>query len=266
MESRSDDRDRVTPRTVRGIGYHRRFLDAPKDTCMKSALHGGLVSAFVLILLLPVDTGLGQAMTPPAIPLVPGLTIVLAAHNATPPQAASMKSIAQGDYELVVSVTGVTARGIDETTSVEAEDENHKPLQLTIRRHVLATDLAGSRLQLLGFHTDDPQEIPGTTSLGPSLAVTRDLRMTGQAPYSVMNFLKQATSTGTLTRVGQGSVPFPVILNGRRTTLPAMRVAGLLKYGDKVRPWEQVHFRRPEAPAHVAVRAWRRRRGCRLHA
>jgi outer membrane protein OmpA-like peptidoglycan-associated protein len=227
---------------------------------MKSARPGVLVSACVAILLLHVDTGFGQAVPPPVIPLVPGLTIVLAAHNATPPGAASMKSIAQGDYELVVSVTGVGEAGIDETTSIEAEDENHKPLQLAIRRHVLATDLAGSRLQLLGFHTADPPEIPGTTSLGPSLAVTRDLRTTGRATYSVMNFLKQATSTGTLMRVGTASVPFPVMLNGRRTTLPAMRIAGLLKYGDKVRPWEQYVFDDPKHPltlrfAHGAVGA-----------
>ena len=114
-----------------------------------------------------------------------------------------------------------------------------KPLQLRIRRRVLAVDLTNARLQILGFHTDDPPEIPGATSLGPSLAVMRDLRTTAHATYSVMNFLKQSTSSGTLTRVGSASVPFPVMINGHRTTVPAIRVTGLLKYGDKVRPWVQ---------------------------
>jgi outer membrane protein OmpA-like peptidoglycan-associated protein len=159
---------------------------------------------------------------------------------------------------MVVTVTRVSAKGIDESTRIEAVDENRKRLQLTIVRHILATDLANSRLQVLGFHTDDPSEIPGTTSLGPSLAVVRDLRTTGRATYSVNNFLKQATSAGTLTRVGSVSLPFSVLLNGRRTMLPAIRVNGLLKYGDKIRPWEQDIFDDPKHPltlrfAHGAV-------------
>ena len=189
----------------------------------------------------------GQASVS-AVPLVPGLTIVLAAHDAAPKGAATLKNIAQGDYELVVAVTGVGAGGIDEVTTVDAFDENKKPLQLVIRRRVLAADLASARLQILGFHTDDARELPGTTSLGPSLAIARELRTTGHAMYSVMNFFKQATSTGTLTRVDPASIPFSVLLNGRRTTLPAMRVTGMLKYGDKVRPWEQLIFDDPQHP------------------
>ena len=194
---------------------------------------------------------LGQVGAP-VVPLVPGLTIVLAAHSAEPAGGSRgstiLRNVAQGDYELVVTVTGVSANGIDEKTTIEAVDENRKPLQLTIRRRVLAADLATSRLQILGFHTDDPQEVPGTTSLGPSLAVTRDLRTTGHATYSVMNFLKQATSAGTLTRVGSAPVPFPVLLNGRRVELPAIRVTGQLKYDDKVRPWEQYILDHPQHP------------------
>ena len=193
---------------------------------------------------------IGQAGSP-VIPLIPGLTFVLAAHNAEPAggrSSAALSNIAAGDYDLVVSVTGVSASGIDETTTIDAVDENRKPLQLSIHRRVLSTDLANARLQVLGFHTDDPQQIPGATSLGPSLAVTRDLRTTGHAEYSVMNFLKQATSAGTLSRVGTATVPFSVLLNGRRVTLQAIRVTGLLKYGDKVRPWEQLLYDHPEHP------------------
>lgn len=215
-------------------GYRNSLLGA---VCACAVLSGGHVV-------------LGQVGAP-AVPLIPGLTIVLAVHSPAPVAGTGstiVKNVAQGDYELVVTVTGVSANGIDETTTVEAVDENRKPLQLTIHRRVLAADLADSRKQILGFHTDDAQELPGTTSLGPSLAVTRDLRTTGHATYSVMNFATQAISAGTLTRVGTASVPFPVLLNGRRTTLPAMRVTGLLKYGDKVRPWEQYIFDDPKHP------------------
>ena len=174
------------------------------------------------------------------IPLVPGLTVVLAAHNAEPPGGrAAGRHIARGDYDLVVAITGVDARGIDETTSIEAVDDNQKPMQLTIHRRVLTADLNDSRRQILGFHTDDPNEIPDSTSLGPSLAILRDLRSTGQASYRVMNFRGQATSVGMLVRAGSTTTPFPVLVNGRRVSLPAIRVTGMLEYDDKVRPWEQ---------------------------
>jgi outer membrane protein OmpA-like peptidoglycan-associated protein len=206
---------------------------------------GLLATACAAAMLSSGHLAFGQAASP-VIPLVPGLTIVLAAHNAEPAGGTrggtALARVAQGDYELVVTVTGVSAKGLDETTRIEAVDENRQPLQLSIHRHVLADDLARARLQILGFHTDDPQEIPGATSLGPSLAIMNDLRTTAHATYSVMNFLKQSTSTGTLTRVGSTPVPFPVLVNGRRTTLPAVRVTGLLKYGDKVRPWAQDIF------------------------
>jgi outer membrane protein OmpA-like peptidoglycan-associated protein len=199
-------------------------------------------AACALVALCSGATLLGRADPPAAVPLVPGLTFVLAVHNTTPAGNATVKSVAQGDYELVVAVTGVDSGGIDETTHMEGVDENKKPLQLTIRRRVLSSDLATARIQILGFHTEDPDQVPGSTSLGPSRAVVQELKATGRAAYSVMNFVRLSTSSGTLTRVGTTSVPFPVLLNGQRTTLPALRVTGLLKYGDKTRPWEQYIF------------------------
>ena len=200
-------------------------------------------AAGALVALCSSATLLGRADAPAAVPLVPGLTFVLAVHNTAPGGNATVKSVAQGDYELVVAVTGVDAGGIDETTRMEGVDENKKPIQVTIHRRVLSSDLATARLQILGFHTEDPDQAPGSTSLGPSLAIVQELKATGRAAYSVMNFLRLSTSSGTLTRVGTASVPFSVLLNGQRTTLPALRVTGLLKYGDKTRPWEQVHLR-----------------------
>ena len=197
----------------------------------------------------------GQAVSS-IVPLSPGLTIVLAVHAPKP--AAPGSRIAQGDYEMVVTVANVSPNGIDESTRIEAVDENRQPIQVTIRRRVLAADLASSRLQILGFHTDDPSEIPGTTSLGPSVAIMRDLRMNGRANYSVRNFRHLSTSTGVLTLAGSEPVQFPVLLNGQRVKLPALRVTGQLKYNNNVRPWEQFLFDHPQHPitlrfAHGAV-------------
>jgi outer membrane protein OmpA-like peptidoglycan-associated protein len=169
-----------------------------------------------------------------------------------PKPAAAGSHIAQGDYEMVVTVAGVSQSGIDESTRIEAVDESRQPIQVTITRRVLAADLVNSRLQILGFHTDDPSEIPGTTSLGPSVAIMRDLSTNGRATYSVRNFRHLSTSTGVLAVAASQPVPqpvpFPVLLNGRRVELPALRVTGQLKYNDKVRPWEQYLFDHPQHP------------------
>jgi hypothetical protein len=94
-------------------------------------------------------TLIGRADPPAAVPLIPGLTFVLAVHNTAPGGNATVKSVAQGDYELVVAVTGVDAGGIDETTHIEGVDENKKPMQVTIHRRVLSSDLATARIQIL---------------------------------------------------------------------------------------------------------------------
>ncbi len=207
----------------------------------------GAVCAFVM---LPGSHIVHAQTGDPLVPLVPGLTVVLAAHDPPRPGTRpTISNIAQGDYEMAVTVTGVDAGGIDVTTRFEALDENRKPLNLTIRRRVLAIDLANARKQMLGFHTDDTLVLQGMTSLGPSLAVVRDLRTTGQAAYSVIPFLALPTSAGTLTRVGSATVPFPVLVNGRRVELPAIRVTGQLKYGEnKSRLWEEDIYDHPQHP------------------
>ena len=139
----------------------------------KNCLLGAICA---LVTLLHSQVARGQAAAP-VVPLVPGLTIVLANHDTAPPagerQSTNLRNVASGDYEVVVSVTGVSANGIDMSLSAAALDENRKPMQSTVRRRVLTAALTDSRLQILGFDTTDPQEVPGTTSLGPSLAIVR---------------------------------------------------------------------------------------------
>lgn len=204
-----------------------------------------LSAVWAVAILLEVGVVLAQT-EPPTIPLTPGLTFVLAVHAPKP--AAAGSHIAQGDYEMVVTIASVSPGGIDTSTRIEALDESRQPIQVSIRRRVLAADLANSRLQILGFHTSDPSEIPGTTSLGPSVAIMRDLRTNGRATYSVRNFRHMSTSAGVLALAAPQPVPFPVLLNGRRVELPALRVTGQLRYNDKVRPWEHYVFDHPQHP------------------
>jgi hypothetical protein len=66
------------------------------------------------------------------IPLVPGLTFVLAVHN--PNTAPEGSRIAQGDYEMVVGVTGVSSDRVRLSTGIEAEDERKQELQVDVER------------------------------------------------------------------------------------------------------------------------------------
>ena len=180
------------------------------------------------------------------IPVTPGVTFVVAVH--APEAAAAGSRIALGDYEMVVALTGVDSTALTLQTRIEAQDESKKALQVNIERRVSIADLAAARLQILGFHTNDPGTIEGATALGPSLAVMRDLKRDGRAPYAVQNFRHLSTSRGTLTRASQEPVPFPVIVNGRRVELPAIHVTGQLAYGENVRPWEMYLLDHPRHP------------------
>lgn len=183
---------------------------------------------------------------PPEIPVTAGLTFVLAVHN--PNAAPAGSRIATGDYEMVVAVDAASDDQISLKTQIEAEDEQKQQLRVDIARRLPAADLNNARMQILGFHTNDDAKLPGTTALGPSLAVLRDLRTTGKAQYSVRNFNHLSTSSGTLERVGQTPVPFKVLLNGERVELPAMQVRGRLTYNGNTRPWEFLLLDHPRLP------------------
>ena len=182
----------------------------------------------------------------PEIPLVPGLKITFAVH--VPDGGPASKAVVQGDYELVVEVTSVAGDAIGLSTRVEGQDAAGKPVNVTISRRVSRQDLTSARLQVLGFHTSDPPEISGSTALGPSLAVLRDLRTAGSASFSVQNFRYLSTSVGTLTRGAAAPVSFPVLINGTRAELPAIRATGQLKYGDNIRPGVYLLLDNPQLP------------------
>ena len=182
----------------------------------------------------------------PEIPIVAGVTFVLAVNN--PNAAPAGSNIATGDYEMVVAVRDVTAGQIVLSTRIDALDERKRPLNLDIERRLPTPDMSNARLQVLGFHTNDTATLAGTTALGPSLAVLRDLRTTGRAEYSVRNFNHLSTSTGTLERISERPVPFPVLVNGSRVELPAMQVRGRLTYNGNVRPWEFLLLDHPRLP------------------
>ena len=109
-------------------------------------------------------------------------------------------------------------------------------------RFVSAADLAtASRVHLI-YEAKGPLEHPGYTAWSMSKAVYEQLRTSGTAQFQMMSGEPPAgagvlpglslASTqpvpvrwrGTLTREGSGPEPFPLIVNGKRVTVPALRV------------------------------------------
>ena len=186
-------------------------------------------------------------------PVTPGVKIVLAVHNAgSPPGQQPGVHVAQGDYEAIVTLGTVDTRGILQTAFIDANDESGARRQASIPRQVLTADLDHSRLQVLGFMSADEPILPGTTALGPSLLVMRELQENGSSAYSFRNFSTRDAASGTLKR-GAGTVKFPVLINGRRVELDAVVASGPMSAGNSTRPVEQYIFNHPRHPISLRV-------------
>ena len=198
---------------------------------------------------------LGAAFTSaqsPDIPIVPGVNVVLAVANATSSDKAPA-GILQGDYEMVVTIANVTADGITHTASFDGTDSAGVHRSGSVSRVVSAADLAGAPVQILGFHLDDPPRVNGTTALGPSLGVTRDLVQRGMTAYSFRNWAGRDTISGTLQRSSNSPVKFPVLLNGKRVELDAIHATGQMAAGSAKRPFETVILNHPRYPISLRV-------------
>lgn len=189
---------------------------------------------------------------PPDVPIVPGVNVVLAVSNATASGTAPA-GILQGDYEMVVTIADVSADGITHTALFDGVDAGGVQRRGTVLRVVSAGDLAGAPVQVLGFHLDDPPRASGTTALGPSLGVTRNLARTGTASYSFRNWIGRETISGTLRRSAGSPVRFPVLLNGKRVELEAIHATAQMALGSAKRPFETVILDHPRYPISLRI-------------
>jgi outer membrane protein OmpA-like peptidoglycan-associated protein len=186
-------------------------------------------------------------------PVTPGVKIVLAVTNAgTPPTKSSGDHVAQGDYEAIVTLGAVDSQGINQIAYIDANDESGERRQVNVPRQVLAVDLDRARMQVLGFLTADEPILPGTTALGPSLLIMRELQEPGSSTYSFRNFSTRDAASGTLKRAA-GTVKFPVLINGRRVELDALVASGQMSAGNATRPVEQTIFDHPRHPITLRV-------------
>jgi OmpA-OmpF porin, OOP family len=214
----------------------------------------------------PAATAAGAAPRPVAaarerirIPLIAGLTVVTAVTMS-----------GAGDGESVKQVKAVTADDVSLTYSADLPERglaglfggsSAKPRVRQVRgvRTVSRTDLEDGREYMHLFGSALPERVPGSTALGVSAAVLRDLKTTGQAnltmrasglgaglanliggfagpEFAGLEEISELEDIdrirGTVERVHARPVPFELLVNGRRTTLHGIHARGRL--GDQL--------------------------------
>ncbi|MDB6105531.1 MAG: OmpA family protein [Gammaproteobacteria bacterium] len=199
-----------------------------------------ILTARVLPLaLLFVTTTAVSATTPTAIPLVQGLTLVRAASER------------QGDYESTLTIDGVDADGVLHlSTSADLPDPaGGKAKPVTFNRDVSADDRDHARTYKYLFSMG-ADEYPGTTAMGASAVVIKDLRVAGKASITLDGqlggmanllggFLELVpgadsnkpgepylSASGTIHTVEAKPVPYPMIVNDAVVSLSAWHVKG----------------------------------------
>lgn len=167
---------------------------------------------FVLVFAVALLTGApGRAADlQEKIPLVEGLTIVTAIAET------------RGDYESIKTVAAVTDSEVQ--VAYAAELRNGRKVQAV--RRVLRADMLAAREYRPEFMHEENRAYPGTTALGTSRDVLRELQAAGQAVFTGQTRTSGGVRRvkGTLTRAG--IVKYPVLVNGARVELEAVHAKG----------------------------------------
>lgn len=192
-----------------------------------------------LLLLMPLCAG---AETP-RIPLGPGLVVTQAkqgdTYNGRPV-----------DTEIITAITGETADAYHLTARFVYRNADGKSLsERMFKRSVLKSDVAGSHRYGTLYSVDVPEQSPGMTyAMMTSTDVIERLRKRGKVSFMHLNRVNELRAPlniitdRMLTRVGEGSEPFSVLLNGERVQLPALHTKGELPYRDELVSAESVDY------------------------
>jgi outer membrane protein OmpA-like peptidoglycan-associated protein len=163
----------------------------------------------------------------PAVPLEQGLVIVSATHAD------------DGDRENVVTVEEYSAAGARYTWHLTEPAPNGGTKTLNFARLVRADDLASARALNTVFSSLAQGARPGTTSFSFSTQIYDSLLKDGSVPFTMTNYDPVLGSSvampGTMTLFTTDAVPFPVLLNGRRVSLPSLQFRGVFTYqGERI--------------------------------
>ncbi len=192
---------------------------------------------------MPLTSLLFSAAAASAIALQPGLTIVTALSDRT------------GDYESIKTIQAVAADAVTIVYSADVPLPGagaNKSRKVSTRRTVRREDLKNAHEYMHLFNPASPEVFAGTTALGASAAVLNELKTKGRTAFvfqtpgrqpsadrilatltgsgakdakSLDDLGKQldaSKAAGTLERVEPAPVQIPVLVNGVRTTLPAI--------------------------------------------
>jgi len=184
------------------------------------------VASFALITPAIADT------SDASIPLCPGLTIVTAITQV------------QGDYESIKII-----EAMDES-SVRLKYASESPVhdvpgqtrtrRLNVNRVMRPADLKASSNYLQQFQSGAPASVPGTTAIGVSSAVLKDLKTKGEADLNIFDLPTGPISAdpnqhpsifdyqlkAKLKREGEDPVMIELIVNGEKRKLPAIHATG----------------------------------------
>lgn len=194
----------------------------------------------------------GRAQAVPRIPLTAGLVLVATFQTG---------ETGQVDREDVITVDQVRADGVRYRWNLT--DANGSGAERrTFTRFVRAEDLAAAPRINLVFSSRDPETAPGSTAFSLSTAALKELRSAGETHLSyaetedalggLLDNLAGRPSAGagarrigigevgtrvyyrgTLTLTSREVAGVPLLLNGRRTVVPALHARGSFTRGDR---------------------------------
>lgn len=191
----------------------------------------------------PADGATSPAtQAPPAPNAAGGASLVPLASGL---RVASTLAFPDGDRENVVTAD-VSDAGVTYAWHLRQQAPGGKAREYTLKRFVRAADLAGAprRNDIVG--TEGAEETPGYTFVTISRATYQQLRSGSPVRYTVTEMeqgllgdamggigASRVTYKGTLALVSSSPVPLPVLLDGRRTTLPALHLKGDFAFQEK---------------------------------
>ena len=161
------------------------------------------------------DAGVAAAVaaaSPVVIPRIPGLTLIHAVSER------------QGDYESTLNVESLDAVGVLHlTTSADLPDPaGGKPKPVSFNRDVSSSDRDQARTYKYMFSTG-AEEYPGTTAMGTSAAVIKDLRTGGGAAVTLDGEMGGlAAMLGGLLQMVPGA-------NSNQASTPYLSAAGTIR-------------------------------------
>ncbi|HEY7290187.1 MAG TPA: OmpA family protein [Vicinamibacterales bacterium] len=151
-----------------------------------------------------------QTSSPPRVPLREGLSIVRAYRTAS------------GDYEAIATVTRIDATGVTIAASSDESTDTCRGRSAGLRL-VMRADLENARAfwQEFAACPSEPERHPGSTAVGVSTAVLRELNAKGATALSATTTVAGLVQ-GSLTRIERSTIPFGVVVNDEPTNLPAV--------------------------------------------